>query len=150
MYWSCISHLVVTCRLWRCPRGSDQGALTHLLHSGLLFPRPRQKMSLRAVPGKQAEKVFWQIPAAVGGKVRAIFAEAHHGQSLRAGGRQLPPGPRWEGCFPQAKYQRAEKEVALRGHFCVTTGGVGKRQDCESRERDPRFPAWGRALQMFI
>lgn len=50
----------------------------------------------------------------------------------------------------QAKYQHVEKEVALRGHFCVTAGGVGKRQDRRSLERDPRFPIWGRALQMFI
>lgn len=28
----------------------------------------------------------------------------------------------------QAKYQPAEKEVALRGHSCVAAGDVGKRQ----------------------
>lgn len=50
----------------------------------------------------------------------------------------------------QAKYQPAEKEVALRGHSCVAAGDVGKRQDHKSLEGDARFPNRGQAVQMFI
>lgn len=50
----------------------------------------------------------------------------------------------------QAKYQPAEKEVALRGHSCVAAGDVGKRQDHKSLEGDARFPNRGQAVQMFV
>lgn len=57
--------------------------------------------------------------------------------------RHLGPGEK-------AKYQHAEQEAAVRGHFWGTADNVGKRQDRQSQKRDPRFPIWGRALQMFI
>lgn len=51
------------------------------------------------------------------------------------------PQSKWKAL--QAKYQHVKKEVALRGHLCVTAGDVGKRRDHKSLEGDPRFPIWG-------
>lgn len=85
-------------------------------------------MSLRDVSWKvkQIDKVFWQIPAAAGGKVSSSpwgsLSQPHgwhhpsRGEGQKVPSGRLPPRPHWEGLL-HARYQPVEKDVALRGHL---------------------------------